>query len=169
MQHGLQPEKNTATGKRRCTRRSTPGRVRSDFSFLFFSFFLLSLFWLFLFYISNRTDNETETNRGRRRAKRVRAGRGVPRDRLGFVLFLETLTNPKQDIAAAVRRPKQRETLRRLGPASRRTERKAAERRKKQRKHNVSSNDQRTSTQIQQHKDWKKVQGEEGCWDKDLT
>jgi hypothetical protein len=82
-----------------------------------------------LFYISNRTDNETETNRGRRRAKRVRAGRGVPRDRLGFV-FLETLTNPKQDIAAAVRRPKQRETRRRLGPAAHRTERKAAERRK---------------------------------------
>jgi hypothetical protein len=54
----------------------------------------------------------------------------VPRDRLGFVLFLETLTNPKQDIAAAVRRPKQRETRCRLGPAARRTERKAAERRK---------------------------------------
>jgi hypothetical protein len=92
MQHGLQPEKNTATRKRQCTRRSTPGRVRSDFSlfFSFFSFFLLSFFCLFLVYISNRTDNETETNRGRRRAKRVRAGRGVPRDRLGFVLFLET-------------------------------------------------------------------------------
>jgi hypothetical protein len=40
------------------------------------------------------------------------------------------LTNPKQDIAAAFRRPKQRETRRRLGPAPCRTERKAAERRK---------------------------------------
>jgi hypothetical protein len=46
------------------------------------------------------------------------------------LFFLETLTNPKQDIVAAVRRPKQRETWHRLGPAARRTERKVAERRK---------------------------------------
>jgi hypothetical protein len=51
MQHGLQPEKNTATGKRRCTRRSTPGRVCSEFSLFFFFFFLFSfLFFVFSFF-----------------------------------------------------------------------------------------------------------------------
>jgi hypothetical protein len=155
MLHGLQPKKH---GHWKTAVHTTQHAWVCPFGFLFFCFlFFLSFYFPFLtfpfFYISNRTDNETETNRGRHRVKRVRAGRGVPRDRLGFVVFLETLTNPKQDIAAAVRRPKKRETRRRLGPAARRTERKAAERRKKQRKHNVSSNDQRTSTQIQQRKD----------------
>jgi hypothetical protein len=155
MQHGLQQKKH---GHWKTAVHTTQHAWACPFGFLFFCFlFFLSFYFpffdfSFFIYPTGQTTRPRRTGGG---AGQNASAQDAACRVTGWaaLFFLETLTNPKQDIAAAVRRPKQRETRRRLGPAAHRTERKAVERRKKQRKHNVSSNDQRTSTQIQQHKD----------------